>query len=158
MVVLKSGKFRQELSIHWLAPLSKQKLITLLCLGLPVSLQLILEVGAFATAAFFMGHIGPTALAAHQIAITCVATGFMFPLGLSVAVGVRIGVVAGVAGTDAGTAAGIAGTCAGTCAGTARSRSAVAGGAHSRNRYWGTLANKWIGRLPALCPGQVQSE
>jgi len=38
-----------------------------------------------------MGWIGTTALAAHQIAITCAATTFMFPLGISQAVGVRIG-------------------------------------------------------------------
>ena len=38
-----------------------------------------------------MGWIGADALAAHQIAITCAATTFMFPLGVSIAVGVRIG-------------------------------------------------------------------
>ena len=38
-----------------------------------------------------MGWIGAGALAAHQIAITCAATTFMFPLGVSQAVSVRIG-------------------------------------------------------------------
>jgi multidrug resistance protein, MATE family len=46
-----------------------------------------------------MGWIGTAALAAHQIAITCAATTFMFPLGISQAVGVRIGQAVG-AGTE----------------------------------------------------------
>src|SRR5262249_53628558 len=42
-----------------------------------------------------MGLISTTALAAHQIAITCAATTFMFPLGISQAVTVRIGQAVG---------------------------------------------------------------
>jgi MATE family multidrug resistance protein len=38
-----------------------------------------------------MGWIGVTALAAHQIALTCAATTFMFPLGVAMAVTIRIG-------------------------------------------------------------------
>ena len=53
------------------------------------------EVGAFAFAAILMGWIGTTALAAHQIAITCAATTFMFPLGIAQAVSVRIGQAVG---------------------------------------------------------------
>jgi MATE family multidrug resistance protein len=49
------------------------------------------EVAAFSSAGLLMGHFGPTALAAHQIAITCAATSFMIPLGLSMALTVRIG-------------------------------------------------------------------
>jgi Na+-driven multidrug efflux pump len=49
------------------------------------------EVGAFNYGAIMMGWISASALAAHQIAITCAATTFMFPLGISVAVSVRIG-------------------------------------------------------------------
>jgi len=43
-----------------------------------------------------MGWIGAGALAAHQIAITCAATTFMFPLGVSQAVSVRIGHAVGM--------------------------------------------------------------
>lgn len=72
---------------------------SLLRIGLPVGFQLLSEVGAFAFAAILMGWIGTAALAAHQIAITCAATTFMFPLGIAQAVGVRIGQAVG-AGTD----------------------------------------------------------
>ena len=64
---------------------------SLLRLGTPVALQYLSEVAAFSFGAIMMGWIGAGALAAHQIAITCAATTFMFPLGVSQAVSVRIG-------------------------------------------------------------------
>ena len=72
---------------------------SLVRIGLPTGCQYLAEVGAFAFAAILMGWIGTAALAAHQIAITCAATTFMFPLGISQAVGVRIGQAVG-AGTQ----------------------------------------------------------
>jgi len=68
---------------------------SLLKIGLPVGFQLLSEISAFAFAAILMGLISTTALAAHQIAITCAATTFMFPLGISQAVTVRIGQAVG---------------------------------------------------------------
>jgi MATE family multidrug resistance protein len=62
----------------------------LIRIGLPVGFQHLSEVAAFAFAAILMGLIGTPALAAHQIAIMCAATTFMFPLGISQAVTVRI--------------------------------------------------------------------
>ena len=63
----------------------------MLAFGIPAAGGLIFEAGAFAAAAVMMGWINATALAAHQIAISCAAFTFMFPLGLSMAVGMRIG-------------------------------------------------------------------
>ena len=79
--------------------LSLPTIRSLLRIGLPVGFQLLSEIGAFAFAAILMGWIGTAALAAHQIAITCAATTFMFPLGIAQAVGVRIGQAVG-AGTE----------------------------------------------------------
>lgn len=64
---------------------------SLLRLGLPAGTQNLLEVSAFTFATIMMGWLGATALAAHQIVITCAATSFMFPLGVSQAVSVRVG-------------------------------------------------------------------
>jgi MATE family multidrug resistance protein len=64
--------------------------ITLFRLGLPAGLQLLCEIGAFTIAALLIGKLGAVPLAAHQIAITCAATTFMFPLGVSVAATVRV--------------------------------------------------------------------
>jgi len=63
----------------------------LLAIGWPASLQMLTEVAAFSSAGLIMGRFGPTSMAAHQIAITCAATAFMIPLGLSMALTVRIG-------------------------------------------------------------------
>ncbi|QQL45604.1 MATE family efflux transporter [Sulfuriroseicoccus oceanibius] len=60
-------------------------------LGVPASLQTVAEVGAFSASGLLIGKFGAIALAAHQVAITCVATAFMVPLGLSMALTVRIG-------------------------------------------------------------------
>ena len=38
-----------------------------------------------------IGQFGNTALAAHQIALTCTALVFMFPLGIGMAVSIRVG-------------------------------------------------------------------
>lgn len=61
----------------------------LLRLGAPAGFQLLSEVGAFALAAILIGHLGAVPLAAHQIAITCASTTFMFPLGVAMASTVR---------------------------------------------------------------------
>jgi multidrug resistance protein, MATE family len=75
----------------WRVPLRRVNLAELWRLGAPVAAQHLLEVGAFVFAAFMMGWIGAEALAAHQIALTCAATSFMFALGLGMAVSIRVG-------------------------------------------------------------------
>lgn len=64
--------------------------LTMFKLGLPTGLQLLCEIGAFSVAAILIGHLGAVSLAAHQIAITCASTTFMFPLGVSLAATVRV--------------------------------------------------------------------
>ncbi|MBV8898882.1 MAG: MATE family efflux transporter [Verrucomicrobia bacterium] len=73
------------------AGLDRGLLGRLLRLGAPVAFQYLGEVAAFNFGAVMMGWIGTIALAAHQIAISCAALTFMFPLGVSQAVAVRIG-------------------------------------------------------------------
>lgn len=63
----------------------------LLALGIPIGISLSFEAGAFGAAAIMMGWIGSTALAAHQIAISCAAFTFMVPLGMAMAVSMRVG-------------------------------------------------------------------
>jgi len=62
-----------------------------LAVGLPAAVQHLLEVGAFVAAALMMGWISPMAMAAHQVAITCAATTFMFALGIGMATSIRVG-------------------------------------------------------------------
>ena len=70
--------------------LAWSKFRAMLQMGVPAAGCLLFESGAFAAAALMMGWLGATALAAHQIALSCAAFTFMFPLGLSMAASIRI--------------------------------------------------------------------
>jgi MATE family, multidrug efflux pump len=69
----------------------RDRLKRLLQLGLPAATQILLEVGAFGTAAMFAGQLTPIALAAHQVAINCASLTFMVPLGIASAAAVSVG-------------------------------------------------------------------
>jgi MATE family multidrug resistance protein len=77
--------------LRWRAPLQRAELSEQFAKGWPVSLQLFFEGSLFSVAAVFMGWLGTVALAAHQVALNCASTTFMFPLGLSHALAVRLG-------------------------------------------------------------------
>ena len=89
--LLSSPQLRSRLPVRWLAPGISAPLRTLLGIGLPVGGLHFCEVSGFAFGSIMMGWISVNALAAHQIAITCAATTFMLPLGISQAVSVRVG-------------------------------------------------------------------
>jgi MATE family multidrug resistance protein len=76
---------------RWLVPQIIPALRRILSIGLPAGAQHLFEVSGFAFGSIMMGWIGVAALAAHQIAMTCVTTTFMVPLGLAQAVSVRVG-------------------------------------------------------------------
>ncbi len=67
------------------------RLTRLLRIGLPAATQILLEIGAFGTAAVFAGRLAPEALAAHQIALNSAAVAFMVPLGTGSAAAVAVG-------------------------------------------------------------------
>ncbi len=60
-------------------------------IGLPIAGMMLIESGLFIFAAFMMGWIGTTAVAAHMIAIQVPHITFMVPIGLSQAATVRVG-------------------------------------------------------------------
>lgn len=71
-------------------PLERRRFREMLDMGVPAAGSLLFESGAFSAAMLMMGWLGATALAAHQVALSCAAFTFMFPLGLSMAVSIRI--------------------------------------------------------------------
>lgn len=70
--------------------LERARFRAMLQMGVPAAGSLLFEAGAFSIAMLMMGWLGATALAAHQVAISCAAFTFMFPLGLSMATSIRI--------------------------------------------------------------------
>jgi multidrug resistance protein, MATE family len=95
--VLIAPSFKQALPVTWFTRGCGTEIRRLLAIGLPSGGMQLAEVSGFASGSLMMGWLGAGALAAHQIAITCAATTFMIPLGLSQAVAVRIGQARGAA-------------------------------------------------------------
>lgn len=77
------------------AALAREPLIRMVRLGTPIGVQFELEFGAFAVIAVFMGWLGTTAMAAHQIAINLASFTFMVPLGIAQAASVLVGQAVG---------------------------------------------------------------
>src|SRR5206468_2105563 len=72
-----------------------QRTRAMIKLGLPIGLTMALEMGVFALAAYFMGWLGASAVAAHAVALQLAALTFMVPLGLGQAATVRVGLALG---------------------------------------------------------------
>ena len=90
-VVFTHPLFRKYIAVRknqW--KLKKQTIRELLHIGIPSSLQLGLEVAAFAVSGIMIGAISAVDQAAHQIAISCAAFAFMTPLGLGQGASIRI--------------------------------------------------------------------
>ncbi|HEX8059272.1 MAG TPA: MATE family efflux transporter [Novosphingobium sp.] len=60
-------------------------------LGIPIALTVVAEGGLFSSAAFLMGRIGETQLAAHTVALQIAAFFFQVPFGVGQAATIRVG-------------------------------------------------------------------
>lgn len=74
----------------WFAPFAATRFREMLAVGVPAAGQWLFEAGAFSAAAIMMGWLGTVSLAAHQVALSCASSTFMFPLGLSIATSMRV--------------------------------------------------------------------
>ena len=99
--VRRDALFQKAWPREWLSGFAAARFREMLRVGVPAAVMLMFEVGAFMTAALMMGWLGAVELAAHQIALSCAAFMFMFPLGLSMAVGMRVGKAVGEGRTEA---------------------------------------------------------
>ncbi len=93
-VILASSEFEGVSSQALLFP-GWKKLWSVLSVGLPIGVTVGAECGFFVLGALMMGRLGVAESAAHQVALTCAATAFMVPLGLSLAASVRVGQLTG---------------------------------------------------------------
>lgn len=89
--VIKAPAMRGFQPQRWWTRLSLEKMRDLLRIGWPVGFQHLMEVSAFVFAAIMMGWLSASAMAAHQIAISCAATTFMFAFGIGMAASIRVG-------------------------------------------------------------------
>ncbi|HLB44141.1 MAG TPA: MATE family efflux transporter, partial [Candidatus Limnocylindrales bacterium] len=86
---LGTGLFDQAPRVEW------ARLRRLVRLGFPAAMQVVLEVGVFASASAFAGRLAPVSLAAHQIVLHMAGLTFMVPLGIASAAAVRVGQAVG---------------------------------------------------------------
>lgn len=87
----RSGLFRPFRPYFFAMPWRRDFFGRLLQLGIPTSLQMLFEVGAFVIAAIWIGQISAEALAAHQIALNLASISFMLASGLGAAATIRVG-------------------------------------------------------------------
>jgi MATE family multidrug resistance protein len=91
----------------WLQP-GLAELRGQLALGLPIGVQMMFEVGAFAASALMMGWLGVTTQAAHQIAINVASVTYMAASGIAAAATIRVGNLRGAGDLSGARQAGFA--------------------------------------------------
>lgn len=82
-------------------------------MGIPIGLQLFVEISAFSGASMMSGTISTMAAAGNQVALTLASLTFMVPLGVGTATGVRVGHAVGRADAAGARRAGLLGVAAG---------------------------------------------
>lgn len=90
-IIFRHVSFRKYIEIRkeqWY--LRRKTLRELLGIGIPSSLQIGMEAGAFAVSGIIIGTIGAVAQAAHQIALSCASFTFMVSMGLAQAGSIRV--------------------------------------------------------------------
>ncbi len=91
LIILKHSTFRKYIAVsssQW--KLRWKTLKELLYIGIPSSLQIGMEAGAFAVSGIIIGTIGAIAQASHQIALSCASFTFMVSMGLAQAGSIRV--------------------------------------------------------------------
>jgi multidrug resistance protein, MATE family len=91
MIILKHRTFRRYIQLsrrQW--HISRNSWNDLLRIGIPTSLQIGMEAGAFAVSGIIIGTISAVAQAAHQIALSCASFTFMVSMGLAQAGSIRV--------------------------------------------------------------------
>lgn len=73
------------------AATARRPLLAVFRLGVPIGMQIELEMGAFAAVALLMGRFGTTQVAGHQIAINIASLTFMVPMGVAMGAAVLAG-------------------------------------------------------------------
>ena len=89
--VLRSDHFKIYLKFFSVKFIHFSRILDVVKIGLPVAMQYVFEIGAFAVAAVIAGQIGSTEQAAHQTAITLAAMTYMMAGGIASAATIKIG-------------------------------------------------------------------
>lgn len=89
--VLYSKHFKSYINFFSFFKVQFEKIKSILKIGIPVALQYVFEVGAFAGASIIAGMIGALDQASHQVALTLAAMTYMMASGIASAATIKIG-------------------------------------------------------------------
>lgn len=89
-VLARNSRYRRYLILAHHQKVRLKDIITVLKIGLPIALQLIVEMTSFSVGAVMMGWLGEVPLAAHQVAIGLASSTYMISLGISSAATIRV--------------------------------------------------------------------
>ncbi len=90
IIILKSPKLKIYISFLVFKKFKKKIFLKIFNLGIPNSLQMMFEVGAFAASSFISGTISANALAAHQIAVNLSSISFLIIVGIGTTATIRV--------------------------------------------------------------------
>ena len=90
LVVLRSKTFSHFLSEAMHASFEKLKIRRILSIGLPIGLQMVIEVLSFSLGAIMLGWISKESLAGHQVAIGMASMTYMISFGLAMGTTIRV--------------------------------------------------------------------
>lgn len=109
LYVARSRRLRALAPFARFEPPSWPAIRSLLHIGVPMGITLLMEAGLFVAVALSIGTLGTDVVAGHQIALNVASVAFMIPLGVAMATTVRVGHAAGAGNLAGVRAAGRAG-------------------------------------------------
>ncbi|MFO7880724.1 MAG: MATE family efflux transporter [Bacteroidota bacterium] len=89
-LLLSSKKYAGVFALIPRVPFAKGRMLKIFYTGLPIALQMLIEISLFAAGTIMMGWIGDVPLAAHQIANGMIGFTFMIASGIAMATTIRI--------------------------------------------------------------------
>ena len=90
LIILKQKKFKGYLTEALHSGFDKLKIKRIISIGLPIGMQMVIEILAFSLGAIMLGWISKESLAGHQIAISMAAMTYMISFGLASGTTIRV--------------------------------------------------------------------
>lgn len=90
LVILRKPAFRLYLSEAIHSGFEKMKISRIVSIGLPIGLQMVIEVFSFSLGAIMLGWISKESLAGHQVAMSMASMTYMISFGLAAGTTIRV--------------------------------------------------------------------
>lgn len=87
---MRSGKIRHFFMLTKQVSVSLKEILRIISVGLPIAIQMVIEVSLFAFGAVMMGWLGDVPLAAHQVALGLASFTFMIANGVAMSTTIRV--------------------------------------------------------------------